>query len=251
MPEWAWEPDDFAALWFSDANDRIPGLLRFTSRFAYRDEFELHRPAVRARYGVDELDQIDLALHTVTTSDMRVEILGSTTKYKGSKGKPRAYRIIGARNLYHATVLYQLTEGQVDGRIRVHSYRPEQLGAGLVAAIPGREPGTAPPITVHPNDLRDNHHSATGKTPAERYRRLLSGRVEGNGTAALLVGPIHANPQPAHEVSWCDFTDGRYLRVLGEHITIRPATAKDLSARFNAWFDNAAQRQHEDEYERW
>ncbi|MQY18798.1 hypothetical protein NRB20_18770 [Nocardia sp. RB20] len=148
-------------------------------------------------------------------------------------------------------MLYQLTEGEIDGRIRVHSYRPRQLDAGLVTAIRGREPGTAQPIIVHPNDLRDNHQSATGKTPAERYRRLLSVRVEGNGTATLPLGPIHTNPPSAQEVSWCDFTDGRYLRALGEHITIRPATAKDLSARFNAWFETAVQRQREDEYERW
>ncbi|WP_235747983.1 ESX secretion-associated protein EspG [Nocardia coffeae] len=251
MTQWAWEPDDFAALWFSDANDRIPGLLRFTSRFAYNDEFELHRPAVRGRYDADELEQIDLALHTVTTSDMRIEILGSTTKYPGSTGAARTYRIIGARNLHHATVLYQITEGEVDGRIRAHSCRPEQLGARLVATIPAREPGRAQPITVHPRDIRDNHQSATGSTPAERYRRLLARPVDGNGTAALLLGPIHAYPDPVQEIMWCDFDDGRYLQVRGEHISIRPAVAKDLSARFGAWIENAVQRQREEQYERW
>jgi len=251
MAEWAWEPDDFAALWFSDANDRIPGLLRFTSRFVYRDDFELHRPAVRGRYNADELEQIDLALHTLTTSDMRVEILGHTTKYQGSKGASREYRIIGARNLHHATVIYQLTEGERDGRIRVHSCRPEHLGARLVAVIPPRDPGAQPPITVHPKDIRDNRQSATASTPAERYRRLLARRIDGNGTAAFLQAPIHADPTPAHEVAWCDFDDGRYLQVRADHITIRPATPKDLSARFNAWFESARQRLREDEYDRW
>jgi hypothetical protein len=57
MAEWTWEPDDFAALWFSPANDRFPNPLRFTSRFtssftssfAYRDDFESHRITMRER----------------------------------------------------------------------------------------------------------------------------------------------------------------------------------------------------------
>ena len=251
MAEWVWEPDDFAALWLGEANDRIPGLLRFTSRFRYRDEFDVHRSTVRRRYDADELGRIDLALHALSTSDMRIEILGTTTKYQGSAGEPRAYRIIGARNLEHATVIYQLTQGELDGRIRVSSCRPEQLGAHLVSAIPPCEPGAQPPISVHPQDLRENRRSATASTPAERYRRLLTGRVHGNGTAALLLSPIHTEVPPSYEIIWCDFDDGRYQQVRTEHITIRPATPKDLAARFNAWFEVARKRLREDEYDRW
>lgn len=50
MAEWTWEPDDFAALWFNPANDRFPNPLRFTSRFTYRDDFDIHRVTMRERY---------------------------------------------------------------------------------------------------------------------------------------------------------------------------------------------------------
>ncbi|WP_024805463.1 ESX secretion-associated protein EspG [Nocardia sp. BMG51109] len=252
MTEWAWEPDDFAALWFSDANDRIPGLLRYTSRFAYRDDFERHGPTVRDRYGTDEFEQIQLTLHTLTASDMRIEIFGGTTRYREADGTtPRMYRIIGARTMYHAAVLHQFTQGDIDGRIKLRLCRPDDLAARLVATVPAREAGTEQPVTVHPADLRDNRRSATGTSAAERYRRLLDRPVDGNGSAQLLVGAFNADPAPANGVLWCDFEDGRYLQTRDEHVTVRPVGAQDLASRFDAWIDRAVQRMREDQYETW
>ncbi|MBF6174654.1 ESX secretion-associated protein EspG [Nocardia blacklockiae] len=251
MSEWVWEPDDFAVLWFSDANDRIPGLLRYTSRFALRDDFERHRSTVRARYDSDEFERIELALHTLTTSDMRIEIFGGTSRYQGSDGTVRMYRIIGARNMYHAAILHQFTQGEIDGRIRLQLCHPDTLASRTAAVVPAREPGTHPPLTVHPDDVRDGRRSSTGNSAAERYRRLLSGPADGNGSAELLVGPFNTDPQPSNEVQWCDLPDGRYLRTQGEHLTLRPATTQDLAAHFHAWFERAIALQREQEYEPW
>lgn len=251
MTEWAWEPDDFAALWLGDANDRIPELLRFTSRFAYRNEFEAHRATVRERYDSDEFEQIQLALHTLNTSVMKIEILGGTTKYKGSDGTQRVYRIVGARNLYHAAVLYQFTQGDTDGRIRLRLCRPESLAAALAAPIPQRDPGTSAPITVHPADLRDGQNGLTRNTPRERYLDLVNGPVDGGGSASLLVGAFHADVRPSNVVQWYDLPDGRYAETRAEQITVRPLHTRDLVTRFDSWIERALQRLREDELDSW
>ncbi|ATL67391.1 ESX secretion-associated protein EspG [Nocardia terpenica] len=246
MVEWIWETDDFAALWLSDANDRIPSLLRYTSRFAYRDDFAAHRVTVRQRYGDEEFEQIQLALHTLTNSDMRIEILGGTSRYKDSDGSQRVYRIIGARNLYHAAVLYQFTQGEIDGRIRLRLCRPEDLATRLSGIVPPRNPGAQPPITVHPSDLRDGRTGLTKNTAVERYQRLLNGPADGGGSAALHVGPFNTDPKPSNVVQWYDLADGRYIELRHEHITVRPVSARDIAARFTAWIDRALQREREE-----
>ncbi|WP_280264892.1 ESX secretion-associated protein EspG [Nocardia wallacei] len=251
MAEWVWEPDDFAALWYSDANDRIPNLLRYTSRFAFQDEFDAHRVAVRQRYGEDELEQIQLAVHTLTTSDMRIEILGGTTKYKGSAGEQRVYRIVGARTLYHAAVLHQFTQGDIEGRIRLRLCRSQDLPARLTDTIPAREPGTQPPIIVHPADLRDDRNTLRANEPAQRYHRLLEGPGDGGGSARLRIGAFNTDPATANVVQWYDLPHGRYIETRAEHITVRPLTPTDLTTRFTTWIDRALTRLREDEYQPW
>ncbi len=249
MAEWAWDPDDFAGLWYSDANDRIPNIMRYTSRFSYWDEFEANKVAVRQRYDEDEFEQIQLALHTLASSDMRIAILGGTRKYQGSDGSERVYRIIGARNLYQAAILWQFTQGETEGRFRLRTCRPENLPAQVAATIPARDAGAQPPITVHPTDVRDAQPTNRGNTPAERYRQLLAGPGDGSGSARLLVGAFNTDPKPTNIVQWYDLPDGRYLELRAEHIDVRPATHQDLAARFNTWIERAVQRMRDDQYE--
>ncbi|WP_228834188.1 ESX secretion-associated protein EspG [Nocardia abscessus] len=155
MAEWTWDPDDFAALWYGDAHDRIPGPLRYTSRFAFRDDFDSHRAAVWQRYSADELDEINAAFHTLGASDLRIEILGGTCKHKNSTGPHdvREYRILGARDSYRAVLLSQAGNQHEHGPIRVRMFPAEQLPARLVNAIPPCAPGTERPAMFHPRDL--------------------------------------------------------------------------------------------------
>jgi hypothetical protein len=115
------------------------------------DDVAAHRLAVRRSYGADELELIGLAMRTLTASDMRIEIVGGTTKYRESDGsQPRVYRIIGTRTISHAAVLHQFTQGERGGRFRLHLCRTENLPARLAATIPAAPAGAQPPITVHP-----------------------------------------------------------------------------------------------------
>jgi hypothetical protein len=256
MAEWTWEPDDFAALWFSPANDRFPNPLRFTSRFPYRDDFDAHRVTVRERYSRDELDEIRLALHTLTTSTMRIEIFGGTTQHKNPKGGVRVYRVVGARNDHQAMSLAQATFGAADGPIRCRMFPVDHLTAQLASALPPCKPGAQQPATFHPDDLygRPNGHlqSVTRNTPRDHYQRLLHRPADGGGSALLYTGPVNKLTDPLNTVQWHDLTDdGRYTEFRGQHITVRPTTPNDLTTHFSDWIDRVTQRLREAEEDRW
>ncbi|MGQ4617301.1 ESX secretion-associated protein EspG [Nocardia sp. R7R-8] len=250
MAEWTFEPDDFAALWYSDANDRFPNPLHYCSRFQLRDEFAAHRTVVRARYPADELEQIQLALHTLTTSDLRIEILGGTTKHKAGDGSVRMYRIVGAANPYDAVTLFQAATGDQDGVIVVRLHRREDLPSFLVKSIPASAPGKQPPATFHPDDLRRDGsylEDVARNTPRERYQRLVQRPADGGGSASLITGAVNTLSRPWNVLQWYDIAgDGRYTELRGRHVSVYPTTPADLVTRFTAWIDAADRRLRED-----
>ncbi|MFI7667892.1 hypothetical protein [Nocardia sp. NPDC049526] len=148
MAEWHWESDDFAALWFSLANDRFPDPLRFTSRFAYRDDFDAHRATVRERYSPDELEEIHLALHTLTTSTIRIQIFGGTTRHENPDGGVRVYRIVGARTDQRAMSLIQATSATPTARSTAVSSQPTTSPHNSPTAFrrTNRAPNRRPPV---------------------------------------------------------------------------------------------------------
>ncbi|MEV6137978.1 ESX secretion-associated protein EspG [Nocardia sp. NPDC051990] len=256
MAEWTWEPDDFAALWFSPANDRFPNPLRFTSRFAHRDDFDAHRATMRERYSSDELEQIQLALHTLTTSTIRIQILGGTTQHKNPAGGVRVYRIVGARTDHHAMSLAQATFGDTNGPIRCRLFSLEHLPAQLTSSLPPCTPGTNPPTTFHSADIHgrpDGHmETSTRNSPRERYQRLLNRRADGGGSALLHTGPANKLTTSVTTVQWHDITnDGRYTELRGPHITVRPTTPADLATLFTTWIDRVTRRHREAAEDRW
>lgn len=253
MPEWIWELDDFAALWYSDAYDRFPTPLRYTSRFAFNDEARAHRLAIRDRYSREERAGIQVALDTLGSSEMRIEILGKTSAHKRSTGRDdfRTYRIVGARTDAYAVTLSQAGTDTEHGSIQVRLFRPENLSAGLVSALPVCAPGTAEPTTFHPDDLesrRDTHFEDRRRTRArEQYRKLVGRENDGGGCAVLLMGRFDAATEPLRVLQWYDITgDGRYTEQRGNHVTVRPATSAELTRQFGSWLDNAWRRLEEE-----
>ncbi|MGK8490371.1 ESX secretion-associated protein EspG [Nocardia asiatica] len=258
MAEWTWEPDDFAALWYGDAHDRIPGPLRYTSRFAFRDDFDAHRAAVWQRYSADELDEINAAFHTLGDSDLRIEILGGTCKHKNTTGPHdiREYRILGARDAYRAVVLSQAGNQREHGPIRVRMFPADQLPARLVNAIPPCAPGGEKPAMFHPHDLtsrRDTYLQDNARnTPREQYQRLLGRPVDGGGTAVLITAPLHTRTKPTKVLQWHDISDdGRYTEHRADHITVRPTTPTDLTTHFTTWIAQALDRLEATRSETW
>ncbi|WP_067654638.1 ESX secretion-associated protein EspG [Nocardia harenae] len=253
MTEWSWATDDFAALWYDDARDRFPSPLRYTSRFRLRDEFAAHRAAVFARYGVDERDEIDAALGTLADAEIRIEILGGSSRHRQSTGPEdvRQYRIVGARTGFRAVVAVQYGTDSEHGPIRLRMSRVEDLPGRLVAAIPGCAAGSAGAETFHPDDLRpsrDSYLEENGRnTPRDRYRRLLGRAADGGGSAVLLVGPSNRLGAPLAALQWYDISgDGRYTERRGAHVSVRPTTTADLVSGFSGWIGRAEQRLREE-----
>jgi hypothetical protein len=257
MDEWTWDPDDFAALWYSDANDRFPNPLHYRSRFALRDEFAAHRLVVRKRYSWNEMERIQLALDTLTTSDLRIEILGGTTKHKGRDGSLRMYRIVGARTKHQAVSLYQTANVEQDKPIRLRLFNPDDLPAHLAKSIPAREAGQNKPAMFDVRDLRPDNGShledVSRASPRERYERLVHRPADGGGSAGLLTGPVNVVSQPLFGLQWHDLTDdGRYLeRRSGDQVTVSPASVEVLSTQFATWIERALQRLQEGTRARW
>ncbi|MGA6206551.1 ESX secretion-associated protein EspG [Nocardia testacea] len=257
MSEWTWEPDDFAALWYSDAYDRFPSPLRYTSRFAFNDEARAHRLAVRERYTPEERAAIQVALDTLGTSKMHIAIFGGTVAHKRSTGRGdmRNYRIVGARTESHAVTMSQAGNAEDFGSIQVRLLRPEQLAARLVAALPGCAPGTAGPETFHPDDVdsRPEQFENPQRTRArDRYRRLVRREADGGGCAVLRMGRFDANADPLRSLEWHDITgDGRYTEQRGTHITVRPATPAEFTRHFGGWLDLAWRRLAEERADAW
>ncbi|MEV4129702.1 ESX secretion-associated protein EspG [Nocardia sp. NPDC049707] len=252
MAEWTWDPDDFAALWYSEANDRFPNPLHYRSRFSLRDDFAAHRLAVCARYDRDEFEHIQLAVHTLANSDLRIEILGGTTKHRAGDGTVKIYRMVGARTPEHAVTLFQSATTDEDGQIRLRTGRPETLAIDLARAIPACASGSHEPATFHPEDLRPRRDTyledVARSTPRERYERLVHRPADGGGTAGLITGPINTLSEPRHVLRWHDITDdGRYTEIHGPHITVRPTTPADLAATFTTWINHTLEHLHESE----
>ncbi|GAA5068473.1 ESX secretion-associated protein EspG [Nocardia callitridis] len=258
MSEWKWDAEDFAALWYGPAHDRFPRPLRFTSRFPLRDQAAAHARAVRDRYSPDEMEEIQLALHTLGASDLRIEIFGGTSKHKNSTGQQdlREYRIVGARTPYRAVTLMQPGTDHEHGPIRLRMIRTEDLPAHLVKSIPACQPGSEKPQTFHPDELRprgDSYFEDNSRnTPRERYARLLHRPLDGRGCALLYAAPLHSRPKPWNVLEWHDITDdGRYTELRGEHITVRPTVAAELSGQFANWLERANKRLAEARDDAW
>ncbi|MBF6341921.1 ESX secretion-associated protein EspG [Nocardia cyriacigeorgica] len=250
MTEWKWDPDDFAALWYSDAHDRFPHPLRYVSRFAFLGEAAAHREKVRAGYDRDELERIQLAFHTLAASDFRIEIIGGTTKTR--RGGEGEYRVVGGSTAYQAVVLSQAAYDGVDGPITCRLFRPEHLAGRLTAAMPSCAPGKQPAATFHLADLdpaRTPHRSSFAhRSPREEYQRLALRPADGGGNACLFTGPLHSRPDPWYATQWYDITgDGRYQEHrVRDQLTVRPATGATLTEQFAHWIERARRRIREE-----
>lgn len=250
---WIWDPDTFGVHWFNEGNDRMPAPLRYRSRFPTLEELEDHRIAVRARYSPDERRHIDLLVHTLAHCDMRIEIIGSTSKHQRGDGKTQEqYRVVGARNTHYAVVLRQTAIPDEYGNIWANLLPPEQLPTALTATIPACKPGTHRPDTFHINDLKPPTSSGylvdnTHNTPHERFNRLARRPTDGGGQAILRLGNHHARPTRHRAMQWYDITgDGRYTEQRTQtHLDIRPTTPQALTATFTAWINQTLHQLHD------
>lgn len=248
MSEWNWEPDDFAALWFNDGRDRFPRPLHFTSRFRYREEFDAHGRSVRARYPKDESEAIELALRTLATADLRIEVSADT----GIDGPTtRTHRILGARTLDYAVIAAQSSVNGTEGPIWVRRGRPENLGKGIASCIPNCAPGRHRAEEFYIRDLEpdlDNYFTDVARnSPRERYQRFSNRPLTGSGAAVIRGDDHHGRSAPIRIIEWLDYADdGRYLqRRTHDRIRIEPGNDLKLAAEMTQWIDAELRRLRE------
>ena len=246
MAEWIWEPDDFAALWFSPGRDRFPFPLGFTSRFDNVAALEEYERAVRRRYDVDEHELIELAFHTLTRADFRIEIVGGSRTFGG--GRERGYRLLAAQSGYRAVLFSQTETGGVEERIRCRVLLPEELPGKLGWIVPEFPTGTHPAHTFHVADIRGPRGgSGWQRTPGDRLDAILARPIDGGAHADLRPGSVTDRSEPWYTAHWADVQDdGRYLlRRSREHLTVSPAGSADLTALFGGWTEAAQRRLRE------
>ncbi|MFR9753403.1 ESX secretion-associated protein EspG [Nocardia sp. 004] len=253
MTEWVWEPDAFAALWYSEGIDRFPRPLRFLSKYQTRDAYDAHRARVLAALDEEQRELIRLAFHTLTEGQLRIEIRGGSTAT--DRGAIREYRVVGACTTDYGMALAQSTVDDIDGPVHGRLFPAEQLPRRLARLLPACPAGAQPAATFAVRDLNSRsapeHYSR--RSPREQYEALTRRPIDGGGNARLLVGHILERPAPWYSMQWVDVTgDGRYLRHrTSEHIDIRPVVAADFAAGFTTWIDHARGRLRADESSTW
>ncbi|MFD3596764.1 ESX secretion-associated protein EspG [Nocardia sp. NPDC058640] len=243
MTEWTFDPDEFAIHWYSDAVDRFPRPLRYTSRFPYQEEFDNYSAKLLAAYDRDELIMIRRAIDTATSATFRIQISGSTTKTRDNT--TAAYRVHATRTDFQAVVISQINRDGNDGPITVNFGRPEDLPRNLITCLPKASPGTHPPATFHTRDLnpqRDSYfEDVAHNSPSERARRFFNRPTDGRGGAALYLGGILDRPKAQHSTEWHDFTDdGRYTITRNcDDLNVNPATPQGQASQLSQWIDAA------------
>ncbi|MEV0294902.1 ESX secretion-associated protein EspG [Nocardia sp. NPDC050710] len=242
MATWSLDPEEFAALWFGPANDRMLHPLTYLSRFTHvneRDEYWTrvrHEWSDRGRLDWDESDLLTRTFAVLTEPEAWVEVHGSCEGVG-------PIRIAAARHDRHAAVAVQFTKRP---RIDVSIISAENLPTALAKLLPDRPPGQRGPETFHTDDLDPTKQPivryTNDSTPLERYRRLLDLPGSGAGLITVLRGPRYSTSAPPRRIGtvrWFDTRDGRYLETGSSNRTVRPATISTLRDALTRMLDHA------------
>jgi len=249
MTTWSLDDEEFAALWFGAANDRMLYPLDYLSRFSHvneRDEFWARVRDDWSEHGRLKWDEVDLltrAFAVLTDPQAWAEL-------HGINDKTGPIRVAAARHDQHAALAVQFITRP---RIEVSIISADRLPAALATLLPRCPAGTAAPETFDAADLRPDRQPivryTNESTPLDRYERLLHRPSTGAGLVTVFRGPRHTGPAPARKVGtvrWYDFeSDGRYMETGARKLTVRPANTASLQAATARLLDHAITEYHE------
>ncbi|MGV9673741.1 ESX secretion-associated protein EspG [Nocardia sp. NPDC003482] len=243
MATWSFDMEEFAALWYGPANDRMLYPLDYLSRFSHVNERDEFWARVRAEYsehgrlGWNEADLLRRAFTVLTAPEAWAEIHGVSDEFG-------PLRVAAARHDRHAALAVQFTR---DPRIELTITTAEQLPARLLGHLPPTPPGTLPAEAFVAADLYPENqptlHYPGDSTPLQRYRRLVRRPATGAGVITVFRGPRHVGnrqPRKVGTVRWYDIeNDGRYLETGTRTLTVRPAEPPTLQAALTRLLDHA------------
>ncbi|GGK67494.1 ESX secretion-associated protein EspG [Nocardia camponoti] len=231
MTTWIFPIEDFAALWYAPAADRMLYPLEYLSRFSHMNELLAHRAEVRrewseqGRLDMDEAEKLTRARQILVAPEAWTEVNGF--------GQDGAIRFTAARHANHCATAEQSADGE---RVRLRLTAAEKLTAATAAALPKSPPGTQPPVRFHQADLAPQDPTlvtySNARTPRDRYRQLRRQPCTSAGTIHLFAGPrdTQGAPQiPATTLEWHDRPGGRYLESGKTTRTIRPGTPRAIT----------------------
>jgi hypothetical protein len=243
MASWSFDAEEFAALWYGPANDRMLYPLDYLSRFSHVNERDAYWATVRHDYSEhgrlawDEADLLRRAFTVLTAPQAWAEMHGVCDRVG-------PIRVAAARHDRHAALAVQFTRRP---RIDVSITAAQNLPARLAKLLPKRPPGTQRAEAFVASDLYPERQPIvryTGEsTPLERYQRIVRRPSTGAGVVTVFRGPRHTGarqPRKVGTVRWHDIGgDGRYMETGTRTITVAPADPNALQAAFARLLDHA------------
>ncbi|KZM69782.1 ESX secretion-associated protein EspG [Nocardia terpenica] len=243
MASWSFDAEEFAALWFGPANDRMLYPLGYLSQFSHVNERDLHWARVRCEYSEQgrlswgEADLLRRAFAVLTEPETWAEVHGACDA-------AGPIRVCAARHDRHGVLAVQFTRRP---RIHVTITTADALPAALTTLLPRRPPGTRRAEAFVAADLYPERQPViryTGdSTPLERYRRLIRRPATGAGVVTVFRGPRHRGTRPPRKVGtvrWYDIeSDGRYMETGTRTLTVQPADADALQSVCARLLDHA------------
>ncbi|WP_216903636.1 ESX secretion-associated protein EspG [Nocardia alni] len=243
MTTWSFEEEEFAALWFGPANDRMLYPLDYLSRFAHTNERDRFWEQVRHHYSDkgeltwDQADMLRRAFTVLTAPEVWAEV-------HGVSDQAGPIRVAAARHDRQAALAIQFTRKP---RIEISLITADTLATQLAGLLPHCPPGARPPEAFAVTDLYPERHPtvhyAGESTPLQRYRRLIRRPADGAGLITVFRGPRNTGAEQPRKVGcvrWYDIRDdGRYLESGNNTITVQPADQPAIQSAIARLLDSA------------
>ncbi|WP_024804853.1 ESX secretion-associated protein EspG [Nocardia sp. BMG51109] len=244
MASWSLDTEEFAALWYGPANDRMLYPLDYLSRFSHvneRDRFwtqARHEYSERGRLSWNEADLLRRAFTVLTEPEVWAEV-------HGVSDQAGPIRVAAARHDRHAALAMQFTRREE--RIELSVTAADRLPDRLAMLLPELSPGSERAQAFVAADLYPERQPIlryTGETtPLERYRRLVRRPATGAGVITVFRGPRRQGLHPPRKVGtvrWYDIEeDGRYMETGSRTITVRPADSAAVRDATTRLLDHA------------
>ncbi len=247
MTSWVFDIEEFAALWFGPAADRMVFPLHYTSRFTHMNAFESYRSAVReqwserGRLDVDTAERLRRAFDVLTGPEAWVEVHGHR--------KQRPMRAVGARHDRHGALVEQSPDG---ARVRMSLFGADSLARFSVEMLPDAEAGKRPRQRFDHRDLAPADPDVVtiidGPDPREQYRRLREEPCTSAGVIQVFRGPRESGSRQPHRVAaiqWHDRHDGRYLETGTRARTVVGANSAMLAHQLGTELGRALEQYRE------
>ncbi|WP_280384913.1 ESX secretion-associated protein EspG [Nocardia wallacei] len=243
MASWSFDEEQFAALWYGPANDRMLYPLHYLSQFGHVNERDRHWAQIRHEYSEqgrlswNEADLLRRAFAVLTDPEVWAEIHGVSQQ-------AGPIRVAAARHDRHAALAMQFTRRS---RIEVSITAADRLPDRLAMLLPEQSPGTRAAEAFAAADLYPERQPIlryTGEsTPLQRYRRLVRRPAGGAGVITVFRGPRRQglrSPRKVGTMRWYDIDDdGRYMETGSRTLTVRPADAASVRGAITRLLDHA------------